>query len=156
MKLNRLPVTLVKMFRGLSQPDSLAPFLGKHRSEYIGVAPMRLPSPFAMGLAGFSDWRGKVFRPNDKDSTVLDGMNMFGDEATRTERYPMSSRIGPSSIDGKPAFIVTYPQDTRHPWCRATDELRMIDDDTLLGITFFNYPLIKYLPVPFLLRREQV
>lgn len=157
MKLNSLPTTLVKAFKALNKPASLEPsFTGRLRCQYIGLAPMRLPAPMAMSLAGFGDWRGKVFVPSKTDPAVLDGMNMFGEGAAQTLRYPMTARIGPSSIDGQPALIVTYPKETRHPWCRATDELRMVESDTLLGITFFDYPLVKHLPVPFLLRREQV
>lgn len=154
VNLHSMPHSLVKAFRGLPLPKSLTAFTGAFRAEYIGPAPLRVPAPLAMRLAGFGGWYGKIFRQRGGDSSVLAGMNLFGEGAQRSERYSMTARIAPSAIDKQPAFVVSYPKETRHPWCRATDELRMIDDSTLLGITFFDYQLVRLLPVPFLLRRE--
>ena len=64
----------------------------------------------------------------------------------------MTARIGPSRLDGKPAIIVSYPKDARSPWRRATDELRALDDKTLLGLTW-GIPGAPKSGTPFVLRR---
>lgn len=152
IKLNCLPGTYVKLFRTLERPSELSAFTGTFKAEFIGLGALRWSAPLALHMTGFGNWFGKVFPPSE-NAAVLDGVNLFGEAGNRTENYRMTAKFSPSVIDNELAFIVSYPADTRHPWCRASDELRMIDQDNLLGITFFNYPVIKRLPFPFLLRR---
>ena len=60
---------------------------------------------------------------------------------------------------GKPGVALHYvPQDGKPaptPWRWVRDELRAVDDDTLLGFTVVDLPLLRRMAFPFLLTRER-
>ena len=66
----------------------------------------------------------------------------------------MLAHIGPSRVDGRPALVVKYPSDARWPLNRVTDELRPLDDRTLVGLSF-GLPLAPRAGVPFVLSRRR-
>jgi hypothetical protein len=62
--------------------------------------------------------------------------------------------LAPSRVDGRPALVIRYPPDARWPHRRVTDELRPLDEDTLLGLSF-GLPLAPMGGAPFLLHRRE-
>jgi hypothetical protein len=154
MNLNRLHTTLRKEFRDLPAPEDFSALAGAHRGVYVGHAPVRASGPMFMSALRFRHWRGKRFAEADSSSTVLDGVNRFADGEPGRDRYEMIASIGPSLIDGRPAYVIEYPPDSPRPWNRARDEFRVIDEHRLLGITTFDFPLIRMLPLAYVLERD--
>ncbi len=54
-------------------------------------------------------------------------------------------------VDRRPCLAVTYPAGSPFPWPQVVDELRFLDDDTLLGLTLVNMRGLNRLAFPFLL-----
>jgi len=65
----------------------------------------------------------------------------------------MTARIAPSRVDGRPALVITYPSDARWPHRLVNDELRPLDELTLLGLSF-GLPLAPRGGAPFILHRR--
>lgn len=151
MKLNRMHTSLRKDFRELPEPDSLDKFEGAFSSLYVGPAPIRLGAPAFMAALGFGGWKGKRFA---RSGEQLEGSNRFGSGAAIDDKYPMHALIEPSLIDGRDALVVHYPSDARKPWNVARDEFREFEDGRLLGITTFDIPVIRHLPLAFVIERE--
>lgn len=151
MKLNRLHTTLRKEFRNLPEPESLDPLRGDFTARYVGHAPVRMSGPLFMTTLRFRGWTGKRFAGNAEE---LAGSNRFGDGDPSADRYPMRALVEPSIIDGRDAFVVHYPPDTPKPWNRARDEFREFEDGRLLGITTFDFPVVRHLPLAFVLERD--
>jgi hypothetical protein len=61
----------------------------------------------------------------------------------------------PSLVDGKPGVTVQYPKDSPFPWPLVVDELRRLDDTTLLGLTIVNAGFLRKLAFPFLLYYQE-
>ena len=65
----------------------------------------------------------------------------------------MQARECPSALDGKPVVALTYGASGPIPWRWVTDELRALDDRTLLGMTRIDLPVLRHMVFPFLLER---
>jgi hypothetical protein len=60
-----------------------------------------------------------------------------------------------SAIDGKPTLALIYAQDNPFPWPHIVDELRQLDPEALLGMTYVNRGGLKKLAFPFLIESEE-
>ncbi|MDP9270957.1 MAG: hypothetical protein M3O76_05100 [Actinomycetota bacterium] len=131
----------------------LTALVGEHDGEFAGPWWLRSTGPITMWLTGMPGWCGKSFRPPTSGSDVIEGTNLVrrGDQLVAS--IPMNARIAPSRVDGRTALIVHYPKDARFPWRNVTDELRPLDDRTLLGLSF-GIPGSPPGGAPFLLRRK--
>jgi hypothetical protein len=99
-------------------------------------------------------WWGKQFRAPASGGDSLEGENLLLRRGRLVESIPMRAHIGPSRVDGRPALVVKYPADARWPHRRVTDELRPLDDNTLLGLSF-GLPFAPRKGAPFILRRRR-
>lgn len=151
VKLNRLHTTLRRDFRDLPLPESIDHLEGAYTAKHVGPTPVRLAGPLVLGLLGFRGWKGKRFAMVGDE---LKGKNRFRSGEPKDDRVPMNARIAPSIIDGRDAFVVTYPADTSFPWRFVRDEFREFEEGKLLGITTFRIPMIKHLPIAFVLERD--
>lgn len=61
---------------------------------------------------------------------------------------------GKSQLDGREGAGLRYDADSPMPWRWVTDELRVIDKDTILGMTVLDFPLLRRIGFPFLLIRK--
>lgn len=151
MKLNRLHTSLRKDFRTLPEAESLDHFESAYSGQYVGLTPVRQLGPAFMAMLRFRGWKGKRFVKNGDE---LSGSNRFGDGQPPSDRFPMQMQIEPSETDGRPALVATYPHESGIPWRWARDEFREIDDSRLLGITTFELPLLRHIPLAFVLVRD--
>ena len=143
---------LLQIFREAPEP-ALDTLVGVHEGSFAGPAFVRLPAPLFMVLTGMPGWFGKEFDPPGSDPAQLSGRNLVRRRGAVHPSIPMQAQVAPSRVDGRLALVLSYPSDARWPWRRTTDELRPLDDQTLLGVGFVDAPLIRGLPLPFLLRR---
>ncbi len=151
VKLNASVRELQEAFREARAPD-LATLLGSHDGEVLGPAWLRQGAALTFRLSGMPGWCGKTFHPATSDADTLEGENLVRRHGRTEPSIPIQARIVPSRIDGRPAIVIRYPTDARFPWRRVTDELRPLDDRTLLGLSF-GIPLGPRGGSPFVLRR---
>jgi hypothetical protein len=140
---------LRRAFRDAPSPE-LAALVGTHEAEFAGW--LRLGGPLAMRLTGMPGWLGKAFRAR-AGADMLEGENLLLRRGRLVESIPMTAKIAPSRVDGRPALVITYPPDARWPHRRVTDELRPLDECTLLGLSF-GLPLAPRGGAPFVLHRR--
>lgn len=121
---------------------------GNYQARFIGPWWLRTLAPISLWLTGLPGWWGKRFIHEAEATNIL--MNKCG----RTEKMSMHCIEDCSLIDGKPTLSLQYGGQARLPWRWVVDEIRVLDDNTLLCMTVVNLPLLKYLSFPFLLSRE--
>jgi hypothetical protein len=142
---------LRRAFSEAAAPE-LSDLIGRYEATFAGW--LQVGGPLAMGLTGMAGWWGKQFRPSANGGDALEGENLLRRNGRLVESIPMRAHIGASRVDGRPALVVKYPADARWPHNRVTDELRPLDDDTLLGLSF-GLPLAPRAGAPFLLRQRR-
>jgi hypothetical protein len=141
---------LQRAFRDAPDPE-LTALVGTHEAEFAGW--LRLGGPLSMSLTGMHRWWGKRFRVAGAGGDTLEGENLLRRRGRLEESIPMRARIGPSRVDGRPAIVISYPPDARWPHRRVRDELRPLDDHTLLGLSF-GLPGAPRRGAPFILHRR--
>jgi hypothetical protein len=141
---------LRRAFRTAPAPE-LAALVGEHEAEFAGW--LRVGGPLAMRLTGMPGWWGKRFRVPAGGGERLEGENLVRRRGRLVESIPMTAQLGPSRVDGRPALVINYPPDARWPHRHVTDELRPLDQRTLLGLSF-GLPLAPRGGAPFILHRR--
>jgi hypothetical protein len=106
-----------------------------------------------MTMTGMHGWWGKQFREPMGGGHTLQGENLVRRRGRLEESIPMTAQIGPSRVDGRPAILIDYPPDARWPHNRVKDELRRLDEKTLIGLSF-GLPLSPRGGAPFVLHRR--
>lgn len=142
---------LQRTFRAAAEPE-LGALVGRHQATFSGW--LRLGGPLSMSLTGMHGWWGKQFRPAPAaGGDTLEGENLVRRHGRLVESIPMSAQLGPSRVDGRTAILVEYPPDAPWPHNRVRDELRPLDDRTLLGLSF-GLPLAPRGGAPFVVHRR--
>ncbi|NYG59220.1 hypothetical protein BJ980_002143 [Nocardioides daedukensis] len=142
------PTTVLQARRAWSSlptPD-LASLEGRWEASFL--APLRTVAPRGLGLIGLPRWFGKQF-------TGDTGINLLHTTGGGLEEtLPMRLGEDASWADRRPVAVVSYAADAPRPWRWIRDEVRILDTDTLLGMTFTDGPGVRRLGLPFLLRRS--
>lgn len=131
---------------------ALEDLIGRHEAEYAGPRWIRAVGPTTMRLTGMPGWWGKTFAAGS-DPAVLEGANLVSRSGTIERSVPMTAQLQPSRVDGRLALVVSYPPDAPFPWRRVNDELRVVGDGILLGLTW-GIPLGPGGGTPFVLHRR--
>jgi hypothetical protein len=133
---------LRRLFTSLSAPDSLT---GVYRAEFVGPAWLRVLAPPSLALGGLAGWWGKAF--DGRGGAV----NIVVRGGTQHRVLPMTITRVPSLIDGGPGFTLSYPQGSPFPWPLIVDEVRRLDEQTLLCMTVIKPKGLRKLAFPFVL-----
>jgi hypothetical protein len=136
-----------RLFQSLS-PAPAASRAGFYRARFVSPWWLRLSAGPSVALSGLPGWQGKRFIDAGSATNVL--RNQQG----LKEKLLMHCVEGPSLIDGKNAVALHYPSTGPLPWRWVRDELRQLDEHTLLGMTVIDLPLLRDLAFPFLLQRD--
>ena len=118
---------------------------GFYHAEFTGPAWLRTIAPPGLAIGGLGGWWGKEFMGDGTGMNIV----MRGGQLRRILQVHLE--LGASSVDGKPAILIRYPKDSQFPWPRVIDELRSLDETSLLGLTIFEIGPFNKLPLPFLL-----
>ncbi|MCC5950655.1 MAG: GMC family oxidoreductase [Acidimicrobiia bacterium] len=141
----------LRCFRTLPAP-ALPTLEGTFAAELLGPRAMRKVATVALARTGLPGWEGKRFFAVDG---AVAGTNRCrpagGDEVG--EVLPMRVTTDRSRWDGFTVAAITYRRDAPRPWRWVRDEVRAVDQDTLVGITMVDVPGGRRCPTPFLLRR---
>lgn len=138
---------LKQLFASLPVPDA-AMRRGFFRASFVGpfwYRPFGFPS---VHLSGLPFWQGKKFLTADTATNILR-------KGAGVEEYlGMTVVAAPSLIDGKPGVSLRYGAEAPRPWRWVRDELRAVDERTILGVTVIDLPVLRHFCFPFLLVRE--
>lgn len=147
-RLNALPLSAFKhLFASL--PAATGILSGVFDGTLTGPGWSRLISLPSMALGGLGGWIGKQV------STSGEGYNRVLRNGMEKLVIPFYVSIQASQLDGAPAFRVTYRRENRFPWPLVIDELRWIDEATLLGMTMLHGLSWPRLALPFLLQVKE-
>lgn len=114
-----------------------APTLKEMNGHYLGLGPQADDPAVQKSYAAYmydeksvrGAWLGKAFHP--LTATTGEGYNRWRFPGGKIERnLRMATRLSPSIIDGKPAYILDYPAFNQ---TTLVDELRKLDDGIYLG-----------------------
>lgn len=137
--------TFTAFFAQLPSPQESL-LQGRFRAHFVGPGWLRRIAPSAIMLSGLGGWWGKEL------SGFAEAHNLVLRRQALNKSHAMLLSQAPSIIDGKPCAQLRYH--SGFPWRWVVDELRVIDDNTLLGMTLANAPLLRRLAFPFLLERD--
>lgn len=147
LPINDLSLTDFRRAFALLTAPSVASLTGDYRAEFVGPAWLRRWAPPGLAVTPLAGWLGKAF--DDQGN----GINLVRRRGVVQRVLPMRAAARPSRVDGRPGVILTYAPGSAFPFPYVMDELRCIDADTLLGLSFVTQPRLGGLALPFLLRR---
>jgi hypothetical protein len=148
-RLNQLPLSAFKPLFVSLPPPGPALTTGAFRAEFTGPAWLRKIAAPGLALVGLGGWWGKVF---DGEGA---GANLVSRNNALQRIFPVQIALAPSAVDGKPSLAVHYTRGCPFPWPYVVDELRCLDETSLLGLTYVNAGLLRKLCLPFLLHRQE-
>lgn len=138
---------LTRLFSALPAVDEdLA--VGDYQAEFLGPWWFRNSAGIGVGLVGLPCWKGKQIQGKGR------AVNLLGKIGALKPAVPMNVAVQVSRIDGNAALVLTYPSGSPFLLGYFIDELRHLDENTIMAITIVNLPLIRNLPMPFLLHRQ--
>lgn len=142
---------LVRAWSSLPAP-ALDDVVGDLRAEF--VPPLRHVAPVGLGLVGLPRWHGKRFvRSGPHELAGVNLVRARDGSGSLEERLPMRAVLGTGLADGRPAVVVTYPDNGPRPWRWVRDELRVRSDGVLVGMSYVDRPVLRRGGLPFLLHR---
>jgi hypothetical protein len=118
---------------------------GVYRGVFTGPAWLRLSAGPSLALGGLGGWWGKDFLEGGA------GLNLAQHKGRLVRLFPFCLVPCISLVDARPGLAVQYTRDCPFPWPHVRDELRKLDDTTLLGMTTIVLGPLRRLAFPFLL-----
>ena len=147
--LNRLPLgAFPGLFHELT-PPTVEAMHGRFQAEFVGPGWLRRIAPPGLAPLGLGGWWGKTFDGRGQ------GINLVRRRGQLVEVIPIKLAEAPSLLDGRIGLNITYPPGSRFPWPIIIDEVRWLDDATLLGLTLVPKAGLHRLALPFLLRKTE-
>lgn len=151
MDISRLNQTSLEALRGLFSSleipaiDSIA---GTYRGSFAGPRWTRAAVRPALWLTGLGRWWGKEL------SGQGTAINLIRNGENLTTRFPMKVIQGKSFIDGRDGLMLYYLPNHPILWLLVEDEIRRLDQNTLLGMTHSRIPIVGRLVLPFILKEQ--
>lgn len=142
----------LKQFRDLfiSLPAPAADSLrGVYRTAFVGPAWLRASAAPSLSLTRLGGWWGKEFSADGAAINIILRAGKF------STRFPMKLVTAKSFIDDKDGLALHYPAGNPFPWTHVVDELRRINETTLLGMTIANVRGLRGLAFPFILQFQE-
>jgi hypothetical protein len=133
-------------FSTLDSP-TMADMNGRFRAEFVGPGWLRAIAPPGLAPLGLGGWWGKTFDGQGG------GMNIVQRKGQLQEIIPIVLKEADSRINGRSGLNITYPPGSRFPWPWVVDEIRWLDDNTILGMTLMTKAGMHRLALPFLLHK---
>ncbi|HSJ87757.1 MAG TPA: hypothetical protein VK909_11155 [Anaerolineales bacterium] len=146
-ELNRYPFRKFRpLFTALLVPDASS-LPGKYRGAFVGPVWLKLGVKPALWITGLGGWWGKdIFQ----DGTAINIVLRDGNFSTR---FPMELICGKSAFDERDGLALRYQKGNPFPWMFIVDEIRRIDEITLLGMSRTNIPGVCRFALPFVLQK---
>jgi hypothetical protein len=122
---------------------------GVYRANFVGPGWLRACAGPTLALTGLGGWWGKEFSPDGNAVNILLRTGKF------SRRFSMQLVSAKSFMDGSDGLALHYPAGNPFPWPHVVDELRRIDETTLLGMTIANVSGLRGLAFPFILQFQE-
>ena len=135
-----------ELFASLGVPDTNS-LRGTYHASFVGPAWWRVSANPVLVIAGLGGWWGKEFHD---DGTAINIVLRAGKFSTR---FPMKFVKARSFVDHKHGLALHYQKGSPFPWMFIVDELRQLDETTVLGMTLTNVAGLRGLALPFILQR---
>jgi hypothetical protein len=148
LPINDLSLRDMRRAFSLLAPPSLVSLAGDYQAEFVGPGWLRRWAPPGLAITPLAGWLGKSF--DDQGH----GINLVRRRGVVQRVLPMRAVTLPSRVDGHLSLTLTYAPGSPMPFPFVVDELRAINADALLGLSFANAPALGRLALPFLLRRQ--
>jgi hypothetical protein len=146
--LNQYPFRKFRdLFASLNIPEADS-IRGKYRAAFAGPAWLRSSAGPALAITGLGGWWGKEFYD---DGTAINIVLRAGNFSTR---FPMKFVKARSLIDGRDGLALHYQQGNPFPWPIVVDEIRRMDETTLLGMTIADVSGLRGMAFPFILQKQ--
>ncbi len=100
-------------------------------------------------MTGLGGWWGKVLYHDGR------AINILLRDGKLIARFPMRVRKEQSHIDRRDGLSLYYEKDNPLLWLFIADEIRRLDESTLLGMTRPSLPGLRWLAFPFLLEKQE-
>lgn len=120
---------------------------GRYSGHLTGPDWLRVLTGPILGLVGLPRWWGKLLTGHGA------GFNLAQQRQTIAATVPFRLERRPSLIDGRLGVTLIYPETARLPLPWLVDELRPLDENTLLGMSMLARLGLHRLSMPFLLHR---
>ena len=144
---NRMSLKQFKdLFISLSIPNP-NDIRGKYQASFVGPAWLRTSAAPALSISGLGGWWGKEFFD---DGTAINIILHAGNFSTRFKMKFVNAR---SFIDDKGGLALHYQKGNPFPWMYVVDEIRSLDESTLLGMTIANVSGLRGMAFPFILQK---
>ena len=144
---NRMSLKQFKdLFISLSIPNPNN-IRGKYRASFVGPTWLRTSAAPALSISGLGGWWGKEFFD---DGTAINIIFHAGNFSTRFKMKFVNAR---SFIDDKDGLALHYQKGNPFPWMYVVDEIRRVDESTLLGMTIANVNGLRGMAFPFILQK---
>lgn len=127
------------------EPDSIR---GKYRGAFVGPAWVRTSVKPALWVTGLGGWWGKEFFD---DGTAINIILRGGKFSTRA---PMKFIRERSFVDDRIGLALHYQKKYPVLWMFIVDEIRRLDESTLLGMTRPSMPGLRWFALPFVLQQQ--
>lgn len=135
---------LMRLFESLAEPVEL-PDGQAFDGCLVGPWWLRMLGLPLLKIGALARWQGKQFGDNKHAYNRVERRGL-------TELVvPMAVSISPYTRGGGKAIALKYPKKSPFPWNFVLDELRPLGDGNYLGITTMDWPLIRRIPIPFVL-----
>lgn len=121
---------------------------GFFRASFIGPWWLRISAHPSLSLTGLPNWQGKKF------INAANATNILQAEQRQIEKFHMQCLEQYSLVDGNMTTVLNYGAHAVKPWCWVVDEIRYLDQDTLLCMTVINVPVLRHFSFPFILSRD--
>jgi hypothetical protein len=146
-QLNQQRLSKFKTIFANIKPPQSANLRGTFKAEFVGPRWLRRLAPLGLVFLGLGGWWGKDVKPGGQ------GLNIVERNGEQHRKLGFRVLTRASNLDGQPCLAVQYDRRTPFPWPWMADELRQLDDATLLGMTYLNVRPFRRLSLPFLLHR---
>lgn len=134
-----------ELFRKLAVP-TVSDLSGSYCGNFVGPGWVRALARPALLVGGLPGWCGKWFDGSGQGTNLL----QRGGNVQRA--VPIRLEIRPSLIDSRSGLTVVYPGSSPWPLPLIVDELRLLEDEALLGMTMVSHFGLHRFPFPFLLQ----
>ena len=135
-------------FNTLDSP-TIAEMNGRFHSEFVGPGLLSTFEPYGLAILMGGIWQGKIFDGNGH------GMNIVRRKGVSHETMPVVLKKEVSLLNGRSGLNITYPSGSRFPWPWVVDEIRWLNEDTLLGMTLVTKAGLYRLALPFFLHKNK-
>ena len=146
--LNQVPLRRFRnLFASLDVPD-VNHLAGKYKGTFVGPAWVRWLVKPLLWITGLGGWWGKDVDASGKAINIVLRKGKF------PTHFPMEFIREKSQIDGTLGMTLYYQKGNPFPWMFIVDEMRQLDEITLLGMSHLNIPGLRWFALPFVLQKQ--